>query len=141
MNGDSEYGFPVIAGPNDFVIAKKLIEAAVSETEDKIQQSLTRRVPRISKLIASTPQINRLRLRPMAGHEFDPDIHERLEQTLATIIKAATGHVGVAKKGDAYSVLCVLSRGESYQRCMIAWLAHHALKNNWSLQEDIADAI
>ncbi|EMI20522.1 hypothetical protein RMSM_02554 [Rhodopirellula maiorica SM1] len=121
---------------DDLTLAKKWVDTAKPELEDELRQSLVNQTRRTLFPRASDSHIDRLILRPMVGYDDDADITERLEKIVATIIAAANGHARMTKHGDSYSVFAQFVGDHNFRRCMIAWLAHHASKNHWSLMED-----
>ena len=134
-----QYGFPIAPSADDLTLAKKWVDAAKPERVDNLRQSLPDQTRRTFHRRASESHIHRLILRPMVGHHHDADITERLVNIVATIIAAANGHVRITKQDESYSAFVMFFGDHAFRRCMIAWLAHHASKNHWSLIEDYVD--
>tara|TARA_R110002073_G_scaffold80260_3_gene193388 strand:- start:6840 stop:7532 length:693 start_codon:yes stop_codon:yes gene_type:complete len=135
----SRFGFTIEPTENDRELAKRMIHGVKTEDTDelccalKIQASHTRKSPFRAMCI------HRLVLRPMVGHECDPDIEQRLEEIIATIVAASIGYTRISRNGGSYSVFCIFFRTHALERCIISWLAHNAAKNHWSLMEDSAE--
>ncbi|GAA4458986.1 hypothetical protein [Novipirellula rosea] len=136
----SQFGFTIEPTENDRELAKRMIHGVKPEDADELCCALKMQASHTRKSPFRAMHIHRLVLRPMIGHDCDPDIEHRLEEIIATIVAASIGHTKISQHGGAYSVFCIFFRTDALERCIISWLAHHASKNHWSLMENGGDS-
>ncbi|EMI20526.1 hypothetical protein RMSM_02558 [Rhodopirellula maiorica SM1] len=121
-------------------MAKQLVRNVKSEDTAGLGCDLSQLARHARKRPFHVLNIHRLVLRPMTDHDRDPDIQQRLELIVATIVAASNGHAKMTQHKGSYCVFAIFFGTHVFERCLISWLAHHAAKNHWSLMEDGDDS-
>ncbi|GAA5510080.1 hypothetical protein [Novipirellula caenicola] len=122
----------------DYESSKQMVADAKSDDADELRRALITQATQSGQCDSRDAKLYRLLLRPMIGHDNDPDIAQRLEAVVATIVTATNRHTKLLKHGGSFSAFAIIFGPLVFQRSMISWLAHHASKNHWSLIEDDA---
>ncbi|GAA4446951.1 hypothetical protein GCM10023156_08450 [Novipirellula rosea] len=117
--------------------ARSMIKQATDVDEQRLRDlSRLKRFETTDGQIISG-NVVRLLLHPIVGCGDDSDLKQGLEATLSAVIECTEGRARMAKREQGWAIYAVIAGSSSCYRGVITWLAHMAVRNKWSLVEDL----
>ncbi|GAA5510033.1 hypothetical protein Rcae01_05539 [Novipirellula caenicola] len=114
-----------------------LIQDAANVVEEPLRESLRLKKFEIPEGKIVDGNVVRLLLRPLVGCEDAVDLQLGLVDTVAAILQLSDSRAKMVKRHDSWAVYAVLIGSDMLCQSMITWLAHKAVRNKWSLIEDV----
>lgn len=117
--------------------ARSMIKQATDVDEQRLRDlSRLKRFETTDGQIISG-NVVRLLLRPLLDNGDDPDLKHGLEATLSAVIECTEGRARMTKREQGWAIYAVVAGNPACYRGVITWLAHTAVRNKWSLVEDL----